>query len=66
MRVLNKNSVFTHKIIYNMHTIGSRIRKKREEKGISQEVMAMGLELTQSSYGRLEKDDRRLTLFRNF
>lgn len=45
-----------------MHTVGSRIRKKREEKGISQEVMAMGLELTQSSYGRLEKDDRRLTV----
>lgn len=38
-----------------MHTVGSRIRKKREEKGVSQEVMAMELELTQSSYGRLEK-----------
>ena len=45
-----------------MHTVGSRIRKKRKEKGVSQEVMAMELELTQSSYGRLEKDDKRLTV----
>src|SRR5690554_912499 len=62
MLILNKNSIFTHKIICIMHTVGSRIRKKRKEKGVSQEVMAMELELTQSSYGRLEKDDKRLTV----
>ncbi len=39
-----------------MHTIGSRIRKLREEKGITQEAMAADLDLTQSNYGRLEKE----------
>lgn len=44
-----------------MATIGTRIRKLREEKNISQEKMAMELILTQSTYGRLEKNDQRLT-----
>ncbi len=45
-----------------MTTIGDRIRKLREDKNISQEKIALELELTQSNYGRLEKDDRRLTV----
>jgi len=45
-----------------MNTVGSKIRKFREEKGIKQEYMAAELEITQSSYGRLEKDDSRLTV----
>ncbi len=45
-----------------MNTLGSRIKKMREEKNISQEKMALELDLTQSNYGRLEKDDRRLTV----
>jgi len=45
-----------------MNTIGSRIRKTREEKGVTQELMAMELNITQSNYGRLEKDDNRLTV----
>lgn len=45
-----------------MNTVGNRIRKMREEKGITQELMAMSLDITQSNYGRLEKDDRRLTV----
>jgi transcriptional regulator with XRE-family HTH domain len=45
-----------------MTTIGARIRKIREEKNISQENMAIELDLTQSNYGRLEKDDKRLTV----
>ena len=45
-----------------MNTVGSKIRKYREEKGIKQEYMANELEITQSSYGRLEKDDSRLTV----
>lgn len=44
-----------------MTTIGDRIRRKREEKGISQEHMADFLSITQSNYSRLEKDDKRLT-----
>jgi transcriptional regulator with XRE-family HTH domain len=44
-----------------MTIIGARIRKLREDKNISQEKMAMELILTQSNYGRLEKDDKRLT-----
>lgn len=45
-----------------MNTIGSRIKKYREEKGIKQEFMAHELEISQSNYGRLEKDDSRLTV----
>jgi transcriptional regulator with XRE-family HTH domain len=45
-----------------MNIIGQRIKKLREEKGITQEMMAMHLDVTQSNYGRLEKDDRRLNV----
>lgn len=45
-----------------MNNIGSRIRKFREDKGIKQEFMAHELEISQSNYGRLEKDDSRLTV----
>ena len=44
-----------------MNSIGTRIRKIREEKGIKQENIADEMGITQSSYGRLEKDDNRLT-----
>jgi transcriptional regulator with XRE-family HTH domain len=44
-----------------MNTIGTRIRKVREERGIKQEYIADEMGITQSSYGRLEKDDNRLT-----
>ncbi|MDR2206693.1 MAG: helix-turn-helix domain-containing protein [Flavobacteriaceae bacterium] len=60
--MINKNSIFTHKSIYNMNMVGSKIRRFREDRGIKQEHMAHELELTQSSYGRLEKDDNRLTV----
>lgn len=45
-----------------MNVIGQRIKKLREEKGITQETMAHQLDVTQSNYGRLEKDDRRLNV----
>ena len=45
-----------------MHTVGTRIRQIREGQNISQEYIANKMELTQSSYGRLEKDDNRLTV----
>ena len=44
-----------------MNTIGTKIRKIREERGIKQEFIADEMGITQSSYGRLEKDDNRLT-----
>ena len=44
-----------------MNTIGTRIRKIREERGIKQEFIANEMGITQSSYGRIEKDDNRLT-----
>ena len=44
-----------------MNAIGTRIRKIREEQGIKQEYIAEEMGITQSSYGRLEKDDNRLT-----
>jgi transcriptional regulator with XRE-family HTH domain len=45
-----------------MNKIGVMIRKLREDKNISQETMALELDLSQSNYGRLEKDDKRLTI----
>lgn len=46
------------------NTIGLRIKKIREDKRISQDYLAACLELSQSNYGRLEKDDNRLTITR--
>ena len=45
-----------------MNTVGTRIRKIREERGIKQENIADEMCITQSSYGRLEKNDNRLTV----
>lgn len=45
-----------------MNIIGQKIKKLREERGITQEAMALHLDVTQSNYGRLEKDDRRLNV----
>ena len=45
-----------------MDTIGTRIRRIRENRGIKQEHIADEMGLTQSSYGRLEKNDNRLTV----
>ena len=44
-----------------MNTIGTRIKKFREERNIKQEYIADEMGITQSSYGRLEKNDNRLT-----
>jgi DNA-binding XRE family transcriptional regulator len=70
LHIVNKNSTFAHKKIYNlnirmMNTVGTRIRKIREEHGIKQEIMASEMGITQSSYGRLEKDDNRLTAIKS-
>lgn len=43
-----------------MNEIGKRIRQVRESRGISQSEMAFKIGLTQSNYGRLEKNDARL------
>jgi transcriptional regulator with XRE-family HTH domain len=45
-----------------MNTIGNKIRLLREERGLSQENMASALEMTQSNYARLEKDDNRISV----
>ncbi len=45
-----------------MNTVGNKIRLLREEKGLSQENMAASLDMTQSNYARLEKDDNRISL----
>lgn len=59
---MNILSIFTHINIYRVNNVGSRIKKIREEKGITQEFMAYELDISQSNYGRLEKDDRRLNI----
>jgi transcriptional regulator with XRE-family HTH domain len=45
-----------------MNTIGNKIRILREERGLSQENMAFALDITQSNYARLEKDDNRISV----
>jgi transcriptional regulator with XRE-family HTH domain len=45
-----------------MNIIGNKIRLLREEKGLSQENLASYLEITQSNYARLEKDDNRISV----
>ncbi len=45
-----------------MNAIGNKIRLLREEKGLSQENLASALDITQSNYARLEKDDNRLSV----
>jgi transcriptional regulator with XRE-family HTH domain len=45
-----------------MNPIGNKIRILREERGLSQENMASALDITQSNYARLEKDDNRISV----
>ena len=45
-----------------MNTVGNKIRLLREERGLSQENMAVSLDMTQSNYARLEKDDNRISV----
>ncbi len=45
-----------------MNPIGNKIRLLREEKGLSQENLASALDITQSNYARLEKDDNRISV----
>lgn len=47
-----------------MNTIGLRIRKLREQRGLSQENIASAIGITQPSYLRLEKEDDRITITR--
>lgn len=42
--------------------IGNKIRTIRERKEVSQVAIADELNISQSNYGRLEKEDRRLTV----
>jgi transcriptional regulator with XRE-family HTH domain len=59
---LNKISTIVDKIIHIMNNVGLRIKKLRESKGVTQGEMASSLNITQSNYGRLEKDDKRLNV----
>jgi transcriptional regulator with XRE-family HTH domain len=45
-----------------MNLIGNKIRILREEKGLSQENLASVMDITQSNYARLEKDDNRISV----
>lgn len=47
-----------------MNTIGDKIRKIREHKGLSQEVIAFELGISQPTYARLEKKDVRISIKR--
>lgn len=47
-----------------MNNIGNKIRILREQKGYSQESLALELGLTQPSYARLEKEDERISIIR--
>lgn len=60
----HKIITFANKIIRIMDNIGQRIRKYREQKGFSQEYMAIELEISQASYARLENHDSKLDVQR--
>ena len=47
-----------------MNKVGNKIRQLREQKGLSQDSIAMELGITQPSYARLEKDDSRINIVR--
>ena len=47
-----------------MNYVGAKIKKHREERGITQEYIANEMSITQSTYGRLEKSDKRLSVDR--
>lgn len=47
-----------------MNIIGERIRRIREQKGFSQDNIAIELGITQPTYARLEKDDDRIGITR--
>jgi transcriptional regulator with XRE-family HTH domain len=47
-----------------MNAVGTRIRKIREQRGLSQDNMATELGITQPSYARLEKKDDRISITR--
>ena len=47
-----------------MNSVGIRIKKYREGHGITQEHVAREMGITQSTYGRLEKSDKRLSVDR--
>lgn len=50
------------KRIMMVNEVGVKIKKVREDKGLSQEYLANCLDITQSNYCRLEKDDSRLNI----
>lgn len=45
-----------------MNKIGIKIRKLRENRGISQSRMATDLDMSQSYYCKIEKDDSKLSV----
>lgn len=45
-------------------TIGSKIKKIREIKGIKQETIAKELKMTPNGYGKIERDESKITLDR--
>lgn len=47
-----------------MNQVGLKIRRSRENAGLSQEYVASKLGMTQSNYQRLEKNDERLDIVR--
>ncbi len=47
-----------------MNTIGAKIRKTRELRGLSQDNIAVELGISQPSYARLEKGDDRISITR--
>ncbi|MGV3598052.1 MAG: helix-turn-helix domain-containing protein [Bacteroidota bacterium] len=45
-------------------TVGSKIKKIREIKGIKQETIARTLKMTPNGYGKIERDESKITIDR--
>ena len=62
--LLTKIVVILHTKSQIMNNIGINIRKLREQRGYSQEVVATELGINQSTYGKIERDASNITVER--
>lgn len=67
--ILYKEKVFFYhqlhiKCFLSMENIGMKIRKLRELRNYTQEYMALNLNITQTAYCKIEKEESRLTITR--
>lgn len=61
---LHYHILILHEISQIMNNIGVNIRKVRERKGFSQEFVAQELGINQSTYGKIERENSKISIDR--